>query len=98
MVLRFIEDLKCKYKNELEDLFTNGYCYWFSVILSKRFDGVIYYLPIENHFITKINNRYYDITGEVDITGLVLYSWDNYKSFEPLDSERVKKYCIDKNW
>ena len=45
---------------------TNGNCYWFSLILQKRFPNAkIYYMPITGHFITKIDNVFYDATGIV---------------------------------
>ena len=50
------------------DKFTNGWCYYFAVILCDRFyqdNPEIYYDPIANHFVTRINNVYYD--ANVDI-------------------------------
>ena len=60
-VLKFINDFKKQYPKELEDVFSNGYCYWFAMILNSRFgviDTEIYYLPIQNHFITKIQDKF----------------------------------------
>ena len=96
MVLKFINDFKSSYINELETVFSFGYCYWFAFILKERFDGEIYYLPIENHFITKIEDNYYDIKGRVDISKTKCYNWNTYQEKEPIDSERLKRYCIDK--
>ena len=43
----------------------NGNCYWFAVILTKRFPYLsIYYEPILGHFVAGANNKYYDCTGE----------------------------------
>lgn len=95
-VKNFIDDFKGEYKNELEDVFMNGYCYWFANILSTRFNGNIYYLPIMNHFVAKIYNNFYDIKGNANHYSETKYKWELYQKLEPLESERIKKYCIDK--
>lgn len=65
-VLKYIKNFKCYDKNDvLVNTFSKGYCYQFAVILKERFDGVILYDPIEGHFITLINDRLFDITGDV---------------------------------
>ena len=47
---------------------TNGNCYYFSVILKTRFPELdIYYLPIAGRFITGQNETFYDWTGEIDL-------------------------------
>lgn len=52
-----------------ERTFLHGCCYWFAHILWERFDAEysvdIKYEPVQGHFITKINNRFYDIRGDV---------------------------------
>lgn len=66
------------------DTFCFGCCYWFAKILSLRFpDSEIVYADAHNHFGTLINNRVYDITG--DITDK--YKWDVWKEM-PDDSHR----------
>ena len=46
----------------------NGNCYYFAAILQKRFpDSTICYLPIEGHFVTKIDKNYYDWSGKVEL-------------------------------
>jgi len=62
----FIKKFKFKYGKELEEVFTTGNCYYFALILKDRFAGDICYLPVENHFICKIANSYYDITGQIE--------------------------------
>lgn len=94
-ILDFIKKFKGDNDNILEDLFLHGYCYYFSLMLSNRFSGTIYYLPVSCHFICCINAKYYDITGEVYITE-PLYIWDQYKYFDSSDYHRVVKYCINK--
>ena len=77
------------------DVFTNGCCYWFAKILAERFDGMIMYNPIDNHFATYIKNILYDITGRIKMDNEWV-DWDEYKLIDPLDSRRVIKYCINK--
>ena len=94
-VLSFINSFKKMYPQEIEDVFSNGYCYWFSFILTNRFNGEIIYLPIQNHFVSFINNNYYDINGIVNLKEKP-YNWNEYKQFDELDYQRVIKYCIKK--
>jgi len=64
----FIERFKEGFnKEEVIKLFTQGNCYHFAVILSNLYDGEIYHDNIVNHFIFKHKNKFYDITGEVDV-------------------------------
>lgn len=93
IVETFISRFKFNYKKELEYIFTSGNCYYFAVILKDRFNGEIYYLPIENHFISKINNKYYDITGEIGFNE-VPYKWDIYKEFDRKQYEIITRDCI----
>lgn len=76
------------------DIFTNGCCYWFAVILKERFQGTIMYNPIDNHFATLINGFLYDITGQISKKGWK--EWDEYKKLDELETERIYKYCIAK--
>jgi hypothetical protein len=52
-----------------EDVFLKGCCYWFAHILNYRFDrecdADIMYEPVEGHFITRIDNHFYDARGDV---------------------------------
>lgn len=94
-VLDFINSFKEKHPLEIEDVFSNGYCYWFAKILDERFmpKSQIYYLPIRNHFITKIEDKFYDITGEI-IPDEEPYEWTTYKIFDCLEYERIRRDCI----
>ena len=93
-IINFINNFKKMHPTEIEDVFSNGYCYWFATILSERFfKGEIYYLPIANHFITKIDNEFYDISGVYTLNEIP-YKWDTYPEFDYLDYVRVVKYCI----
>ena len=64
----YILDFIARFKGS-EEVFLHGCCYWFAKILSERFylrEGAeIKYEPVEGHFVTKINNRFYDVRGDV---------------------------------
>lgn len=99
-VLSFIDRFTKLSKNhDVIDVFTSGCCYWFAEILRKRFPGsMIYYDPVMNHFVTAVNtdesNVMFDITGVADESEHYIL-WSFYQEDEPLDAERVRKYCID---
>lgn len=94
-VLDFINKFKASNPVEIEKNFLYGNCFWFSVILMLRFDGVIYYYPVENHFVTLIEDIEYDISGIVKYDS-PKYKWNNYSYFDELDYKRVMHYCIEK--
>jgi len=49
-----------------EHIYTHGSCYQFYLILKSIVPEAEAYYD-SNHVITKINNRYYDVTGEVPL-------------------------------
>ena len=56
---------------ETERIYTEGACYGFFRILKTAFpEAVAYYNS--DHIITRIDEKYYDITGEVSRTGHLL--------------------------
>lgn len=77
---------------DIDTVFTCGCCYWFAVILSKRFpNSTIMYDPVENHFVTKIEGRLYDITGDVTEK----YSVSQWEDFDDeLLMSRIIRDCI----
>lgn len=82
----------------VKKFFLNGYCYWFAKILIERFHkGMIYYLPIKNHFVVKISEQFFDANGiaEFDENPML---WSIYKSIEPVEAERIERDCIRKEW
>lgn len=97
MILQFINNFKRLHPQEIEDSFLCGNCYWFAKILEIRFNGEICYLPIENHFITKIENKYYDISGELTEFSEKVYLWEDYMKIDELETGRIIKYCILQN-
>lgn len=96
-VIEFINKFKALHPQEIEDCFLHGNCYWFAFILAERFDGEIWYLPIDNHFITYIGLKFYDISGEVKVAAdEPHYRWKYYRLIEPFESYRIQRDCIDK--
>ena len=91
---KFIKKFKFCHANEVEDLFMHGNCYYFAVILKENFNGEIYYLPVENHFICKIDKEYYDITGKAKFSEPP-YKWKDFKNFDELLYKRIVRDCID---
>lgn len=73
----------------------SGNCYYFSLILKSRFSsGEIYYNPIENHFVFKYGELYFDHTGMVFDDSLKLVKWKDYSSLDESDYYRIIKDCI----
>lgn len=94
-IIQTIQLFKIKDTRAIEEKYLCGDCYVFAEALSKKFNGEIYYLPIDNHFITKISGDFYDIRGLVPDEELYeCYEWETYKILEPLDADRVEYYCI----
>lgn len=97
------EDLVLDFIKQFRDLgakncFANGMCYWFAGILGERFSDEnpsIMYDEIENHFGCKINDRIYDITGDVTEA----YDWNDWWSVAMRDrllTDRIMHDCRDK--
>jgi len=93
-VISFINNFKSLHPSAIEECFSYGNCYWFAKILADRFGGIIYYDEVDNHFITKIKDTFYDIMGECTIDSSCTYPWSKYILIEPLNASRVYKYCI----
>lgn len=90
----FIRKFKFKYNTELEYTFMHGNCYYFACILKERFNGEIYYLPIWNHFICKIDKEYYDITGKAKFNEPP-YKWADFKNIDSALYNRIVRDCIE---
>lgn len=65
-IISFISTVRDSF-NGSEIVYTQGSCYKFYLILKEVFPKSEAYYNSE-HVITKINDRYYDITGEVKKT------------------------------
>lgn len=90
---RFIEGMR----NEgTVRVFTEGYCYWFAWMLAGRFGGDLMYNPVLGHFCMRDGSgAMWDVTGMVADDGR-WQEWWLYVLNEPLDAERVRRYCIEK--
>lgn len=89
---KVVEFIKRRFPTDCN--WTNGNCYYFALILSNRFNGVIYYDVIDGHFICKIDNNYYDYFGIVDINNRILIEWNKFQEYDSLQYERIIKDVI----
>ena len=82
-------------RKEVIECFTLGYCFWFAYILHGRFSSetkcAIMYDDIENHFGCRIDNKVYDITG--DVTNQ--YDWVEWTSIKDKDINHWKHIIRD---
>lgn len=64
-VTKFLKELKSSYhKNEL--IYTEGSCFRLYCILKTLFPKANpYYSTVDGHWITEINEKFYDINGEI---------------------------------
>lgn len=96
IILNFISQFR-DFGPQVENCFSNGMCYHFSLILCARFRDNAWrvYDPIVNHFAVQIDGRIYDITG--DITDNTEYNWklwDSYQYEDPLHTEHIRRDCM----
>ena len=93
-VIKFINHFLQYNPKAIKQTFTEECCYWFAEILHLRFpDSKIVYAPIENHFMTQIGDKVYDITGAVPRSCyFCIIDWDSYD--DPVHKERLTKQCI----
>lgn len=95
-VLTFISHFKQPDPAGAEKLFLYGNCYWFAHILCERFQHAeLYYLPIDNHFITYYKGKYYDISGQITPKDKPI-KWNIFRAIEPLGAMRIERDCINK--
>lgn len=90
-ILNFIKNF-----NGAENVFLNGCCYWFAFILLSRFGGEIKYFEILNHFVTNINGRLYDISGDVTekYKDEIIKKWEDVEDYDPSLFNRIVRDCI----
>ena len=93
-VLQFIESFKGRYPYEIEDTFSNGFCYWFAKIMEIRFNGIIYFNPDIVHFAILIGEQLFDINGILDV-GDNWFNWEDYQSHN--DTTDIYHNCILKD-
>ena len=85
------------------DTFLDDCCYWFAEILWQRFsfekdvnECEIIYDPFINHWACQINEKIYDIRG--DITTHLVYSWEKWEEYEKINelgTYRLYRDCIN---
>ena len=76
----------------LVNTFTQGYCYYFSIILRERFPGgKVVYSPVMGHFMYLLNGNLYDINGMVECNE-DYYDFEEYP--DPLQKQRIVRDCI----
>lgn len=90
-------------RREVIECFSCGCCYWFAEVLWNRFtlevvdtNCDIVYDPIINHWACRIDDRIYDITG--DITDNKEYRWEDWNRFMFQDmalTKRLLRDCIN---
>jgi hypothetical protein len=95
-ILEFVKNFKKFHDvkaSTIENVFMNGNCYYFAIILKHRFGGSIWYLPTANHFVWKYDGVFYDVTGEAKINEQPV-EWFIYEMVEPSASKRIERDCI----
>jgi hypothetical protein len=90
-ILDFIKAVKENHTTEIEDVFSNGFCYWFAKILELRFGGTIMFNPNIIHFSILIEEQMFDINGLIDAND-TWYNWNEYASHNNVES--IVKSCI----
>lgn len=98
-VEKFINKFKFLAPHAAEDLFLYGDYYYFSVILKERFKdkAIMKYLIIDNHFITEIDGRMYDICGDItdNVDRKQMIDWNDMKDYDELLYNRIIRDCIN---
>ena len=87
-ILEFID----RFKND-KDTFLNGCCYWFAYILKGRFKAEICYDQGLGHFVGKIGDKYYDVTGEYHPVAVPVTA-EEMKNTEPNLYRRIVRWCV----
>lgn len=80
-----------------ENCFSNGMCWYFTTILRARFgfECAVVYDEVINHFATEIDDRVYDITGDVtDNPNCKWIYWSTLVHRDPKLAARIRRDCI----
>lgn len=102
-VIDFINNFKKLNLVQIEESFLYGNCYWFARILVDRFtfydywkthSASIMYNFIDNHFFAKIDNRYYDISGEIFPKEGEFDYWNIYAKLDEFVTQEIIKDSI----
>lgn len=92
----FIVNFKSGFDEKyLEDVFMNGNCYHFALILKEMYNGEIIYDPHESHFVTKVDDSYYDIRGKIH-PPMDDYPWESMEDIDHKEYALVEQDCVYK--
>ena len=87
-----IEFINRRFPNDCN--WVSGNCFYFACILYTRFpNSEIWYDEINNHFVCKIDNIFYDWNGIYN-SEHELIKWDDYKDIDALHFNRIVRDCI----
>lgn len=90
---KVVEFIHRRFPNE--DKWLSGNCYYFALILKDRFNGDIYYDPIDGHFLCLIGNKLYDWTGEVEPKNKnKLVEWLYYSNYDANQYNIIRRDCL----
>ena len=93
----FVENFKKGFnKTYLEDVFSNGNCFHFALILEGMFEDaeIIYDLDL-NHFLTNIDGKIYDIKGK-STEPMNWESWETISENKDGEWTQLIKDCVYK--
>lgn len=96
VVLNFIEQFR-RFGPDVENCFSNGMCWHFTMILRGRFgmENMVMYDPVANHFAAKIDDHIYDITGDItDDPEYKFEYWASYWLDDLKETARIRRDCI----
>lgn len=85
-----------KHFERARDCFTDGCCYWFGHILQARFGARLFYLYEEGHFVSEINGRFYDVTGDVteQYGQRPMLPWNEIESLDGNWYKQIVRDCV----
>ena len=98
IIENFIQQFR-QFGTDVVDCFSCGMCFHFAWILKARFGpgAETVYDPVINHFACRIDDRIYDISG--DITDNAEYKWETWATFKGKDQKetmRIVRDCVGK--
>lgn len=87
---KFIDELR-NTDRYIRDIYMNGGCYKFHILLSKMYKNTVPYISKEkDHIVTRYKDRYYDIDGEV-------YEVKDYRVLDVSEIPMVENWNFHRN-
>lgn len=72
----------------------DGNCFFYAQACKFAFDeGEVLYNVIEGHFIFKLQDKYYDWSGQIEPKG-VLVPWDKFEEYDAAQYKVIVRDCI----